>query len=187
MDRKRMMKRAIKESVAAARLDLVEPSVRFRSAVVDGERVKSLPGILVEPEEGADECLKMSLYLQSTLLDMLQSTLVASSDMIAARVRVVGWLLLLVVVVVGGGGVGCGWLLIVVFSFSFLDVQNRPTVFKSVGEGRRKVPPPFNVYVECFVSDELSNAFDTVFLHQSGLSSVRGCVSSSHSVRLCWW
>ena len=100
MDRRKMMKRAIKESVAAARLDLVEPSVRFRSAVVDGERVKSLPGILVEPEEGADECLKMSLYLQSTLLDMLQSTLVASSDMIAARVRVVGWLLLLLVVVV---------------------------------------------------------------------------------------
>ena len=100
MDRRKMMKRAIKESVAAARLDLVEPSVRFRSAVVDGERVKSLPGILVEPEEGADECLKMSLYLQSTLLDMLQSTLVASSDMIAARVRVVGWLLLVVVAVV---------------------------------------------------------------------------------------
>ena len=185
MDRKRMMKRAIKESVAAARLDLVEPSVRFRSAVVDGERVKSLPGILVEPEEGADECLKMSLYLQSTLMDMLQSTLVASSDMIAKRVRVVGcccwwWWFAGCLLVVAD----CFVVFLVPFSPS--DVQDRPNVFKSVGEGRRKVPPSFNVYVEYFVSDELPNAFEAVFLHQSGLSFVRGCVSPSYSVRWCW-
>ena len=82
VNRRKMMKSAIKESVRAQRLDLVDPAVRFRSAIVDGERVQSLPGVMMEPEEGADECLKMSLYLQSRLLELIQHTLRQSSEIL---------------------------------------------------------------------------------------------------------
>jgi hypothetical protein len=70
--RGRMMRAAIREKSLAQRSDLVDPAVRFRSAIVDGEEVRSLPGVLIEAENGADECLKISLFVQSRLMNLLQ-------------------------------------------------------------------------------------------------------------------
>ena len=73
LSRQRMMRRAMQVSVNSRRNDLVEPAVRLRLAINDGELVKSVEGILQEPEDGAEDCLQMNLLLQSQLLGNIQT------------------------------------------------------------------------------------------------------------------
>ena len=76
-NRKKMMTFSMQNT--ASRFNLVDPIVRFRSSIVDGELVKSVEGIVNEPEEGADECVSMFLYVQSQCMQLLQKECQQSS------------------------------------------------------------------------------------------------------------